>query len=230
MQHEIKYSPAFAMAELTLTPGESVNVEGGSMVGMSSNMKISTSLGGTRRGFFGRILAFFAALIRKVFGGETMFLNNYTPEGGPGTVLVAPALTGQIIHYPIRSGQNLYIQSSSFLASTPGIRIKTRWGGLKSLFGGEGLALLYASGDGDLFVNSYGDIEEIDVNGEYVVDTGHVVAFEESLEWKVGKVGGLKSTLLSGEGLVSRFRGRGKLYIQTHNLGAIVQWLTPLLP
>ena len=230
MQNEILYSPAYAMARITLNPGESVNVEGGSMVGMSANMKIKTTLGGTKRGIFGRFLAFWGALIRKIFGGETMFLNNYTPEGGAGEVLVSPSLTGQIIHHPMQEGRMLYIQSSSYLASSPDIRIRTKWGGFRSLFGGEGLALLKASGEGDLWINAYGDIEEIDVDGEYVVDTGHVVAFDESLKWKIGRVGGMKSLFFSGEGLVSRFSGKGKLYIQTHNLGAIVKFLAPLLP
>jgi len=96
--------------------------------------------------------------------------------------------------------------------------------------GGEGLFLLSATGAGDLFINAYGGIREIDLNGSFIVDTGHIVAFEDSLTFNVKKVGSWKSTLFSGEGLVCEFSGKGKLWIQTRNLSALVAWLRPMLP
>ncbi len=229
MQQKILYSPAFSMAEIELQEGESVVVESGSMVGMSDNMDIKTSVGGTGRGFFGRIFAFLAALIRKVFGGESIFLNTYTPQSGPGKLLVSPSLAGDIIHKKVEGG-TFYVQGSAYLASSPELSVKTKWMGLKSLFGGEGLFLLQTEGTGDLWFNCYGAIKEMEIDGDYIVDTGHIVAFEDSLDFKVKAVGGLKSTLMSGEGLVTHFSGKGRLYIQTHNLGSLVGWVTPLLP
>ena len=108
--------------------------------------------------------------------------------------------------------------------------LKLKFGGLKTLLGGEGLFLLRASGTGNLFINAYGGIRELDLAGPFIVDTGHIVAFEESLSFNVKKVGGWKSTLLSGEGLVCEFNGKGKLWIQTRNVGAMVSWLRPMLP
>lgn len=122
------------------------------------------------------------------------------------------------------------IQASSFLASHPGLNVKLKFGGLKSLFGGEGLFLMRAEGQGDLFINAYGGIRELDLNGPFIVDTGHIVAFEESLTFDVKKVGGWKSTILSGEGLVCEFNGKGKLWMQTRNVGGLVGWLRPMLP
>jgi len=229
MKNEIRYAPAFSMAEISLAEGEAVVVESGSMVGMSDNMQIKTSIGGTNRGLFGKLLAFLAALIRKVFGGESIFMNTYTPKGGPGRVLVAPALAGDIVHKKVEGG-SLYVQATAYLASSPDLTIKTKWMGLKSLFGGEGLFLLRTEGSGELWFNCCGAIKEIEVDGEYTVDTGHIVAFEDTLDFKVKAVGGLKSTLMSGEGLVTRFSGKGKLWIQSHNLSSMISWVIPMLP
>ena len=121
-------------------------------------------------------------------------------------------------------------QAGSFLASTPGIETRLRWGGLRTLLGGEGLFLMHCTGKGELFLNSYGGIVAVEVDGTYVVDTGHLVAFEGSLDFKVRSVGaGLKGLLFSGEGLVMEFRGKGKLYLQSRNLGSLAGWLNPFL-
>jgi uncharacterized protein (TIGR00266 family) len=231
MQHQILYKPSYAMAVVTLQAGEFIDVEAGSMVAMTHGMKIKTMLNGNASGFFGKIWNFFVALARKFLGGETMMINRYSPpEGQPGQIYVAPSVSGDIIQHRVQAGKNIIIQSSSYLASIGNVKVKLKWGGLRALFGGEGAFFLEAWGDGELWVNSYGAIYEIDVNGSYVVDTGHIVAFEDTLQFKIKKVGGWKSTLFSGEGLVCNFEGQGKLWIQTRNLGQLAAWLTPMLP
>ncbi len=110
MQQTIEYSPAYAMATIDLSPGEEVTVEAGSMVGMSDGLQIKTHIGGNRTGFFGAILNFFGALIKKVLGGETLFVNTYSPpEGQNGQVLVAPALSGDIISYDMDGTKSLMV-------------------------------------------------------------------------------------------------------------------------
>ena len=89
--------------------------------------------------------------------------------------------------------------------------------------------MLEASGSGDLFFNSFGGVVEKQINGEFIVDTGHVVAFDPSLDYSFSGMGNFKSTMLSGEGLVMRFRGSGKLYLQTRNVSSVASWLTPRL-
>ena len=116
-----------------------------------------------------------------------------------------------------------------FLACTPRVNIKAKFGGFKALFSGEGAFLLEASGNGELFFNSFGGIVEKQINGEFIVDTGHVVAFDPSLDYTISGMGNFKSTMLSGEGLVMRFRGSGKLYLQTRNVSSVASWLTPRL-
>ncbi len=230
MLHTIDHGPAYAMATIDLDPGEAVTVEAGSMVGMSDNLEIKTHIGGTNTGFFGVIFNFILAIIRKFLGGETLFVNTYTPgRSGSGKILVAPALSGDIIHYKLDGARTLMVQGSSFLASSGNIKVKTVFGGLKSLFSGEGAFWLKCSGNGDLWINCYGAIEEVDVAGTYVVDTGHVVAFDDSIDYKIKGSGSLKSTLLSGEGLTMHFNGNGKLFIQSRNLNGMIRWIMPRL-
>jgi uncharacterized protein (TIGR00266 family) len=225
MQFGIKYRPSYSLLGVKLVPNEQILVEAGSMVSMAADMQIDTKLSAAG-GMFKAILG---AIGKKFLGGETMFVNVFTAGPQGGQIMIAPSLNGDIVHFPLQN-RAIIIQSSSFLASNPSIELKLKFGGLKSMLGGEGLFLLRAAGTGDLFINAYGGIRELDLNGPFIVDTGHIVAFEESLAFNVKKVGGWKSTLLSGEGLVCEFNGKGKLWIQTRNVGALVGWLRPMLP
>jgi len=166
---------------------------------------------------------------KRMFGGESFFMNTYTSAGSPGSIFIAPGPPGDLRHIQMAGGE-LFVQSGSYVASSKGINLDTKWGGAKTFFGGEGLFILKASGQGDLIFGSFGAIHEVDVDGNYTVDTGHIVAFEAGLTFKVRKVGGLKSLFLSGEGLICDFTGKGKLYIQTRKPTSFVSWLTPFRP
>jgi len=220
MQSEIKYSPSYSLAIVTLSAGEAIQAESGSMVSMSAGVEIETKAKG---GILG-------GLKRSVLGGESFFLNTFTAPSG-GQITMAPALPGDIQHMQM-SGETLLIQSGSYMASAPAIDIDTKWGGSKTFFSSEGLFLLKATGAGDLFVSSYGAIHEIDLGpGEhYTMDTGHMVAFGEGVGYEVRKVGGWKSTFLSGEGLVVDLTGPGKVYMQTRSPQGFLAWLIPQLP
>jgi uncharacterized protein (TIGR00266 family) len=230
MQHRIEHGPVFAWLRVALAPGESILAEAGAMVTRTPALGMATRLNaGKRAGFFRIIVAFFVALMRKLFGGETMFVNEFSGPTG-GEVVLAPSLAGHIMQKQLGGGQRLFVQRGSWLASTGDIDAKLRFGGLRTLLGGEGLVLLECQGTGDVFVNSYGGITPVEVNGKFIVDTGHIVAFDGTLDFKVRSVGGFKSFLFSGEGLVCEFAGRGTIYVQSRNLDALVSWLTPLLP
>jgi uncharacterized protein (TIGR00266 family) len=219
---DIRFSPSFAMANVTLNQGEGLQAEAGAMTGMSGGIEIETKAQG---GLLG-------GLKRSVLGGESFFLNTFTASAGPGEVIVAPALPGDIIHLPVDGSKAIMVQSGSWLAGEPSVAIDTKWGGAKTFFSGEGLFLLRCSGAGDMLVASYGAIFERDLApGEsYKVDTGHIVAFEEGIGYEVNKVGGWKSTILSGEGLVATFTGPGKLWQQSRSPADLVGWLTAKLP
>ena len=230
MQHHIEHGPAFAWLRVGLEPGERIVAEAGAMVRQSPALEVETRLNASKKGgFLGLVVAFFVALMRRLFGGETMFLNEFWgPQGGE--VVLAPKLSGNILRKTLDGTRTLFVQTGGYLASTVGIDTKLRFGGLRTLFGGEGLVLLQCSGQGDVFVNSYGGITEVAIDGTFVVDTGHIVAFDGALDFRVRGIGGAKSFLFSGEGLVCEFQGRGTVYIQSRNLKALIGWVTPLLP
>ncbi len=221
MRHEVKYSPAYALALIDLDAGEKIQAETGAMVSMSSTIEMETSARG----------GVLSGLRRSVLGGESFFVNTFSAAQQPGQVTVAPALPGDIVALELTS-QTLMVQSGSFLAATDEITIDTKWGGAKTFFSKEGLFLLKCEGHGTIWVSSYGAIHPIDLDaGEpYVVDTGHMVAFDESVGYKVGKAGGWKTTLLGGEGLVVNLTGPGRFYMQTRSPDSFIEWLAPKLP
>lgn len=221
MEYEVLYRPAYSVARLKLAAGEAVAAESGAMVSMSGGIQMETS---TRGGIFG-------ALKRSVLGGESFFMNTFTAQGAPGEILFAPSLPGDVVCHVLQ-GRSLMIQSGSYLASHPAVNIDTKWGGAKTFFSKEGLFLLKASGSGYVFISSYGAVHQVTLAaGErYVVDTGHMVAFDETVQYGVRSVGGLKSTLFSGEGLVCDLTGPGTIYLQTRSEDAFLSWLLPKLP
>lgn len=230
MQSAIEHGPSFAWLRVKLEPGETIEAEAGAMVTRSPGLEMQTRLNAGRgAGIFRKLWAILIALARKIFGGETMFINEFGgPEGGE--VILAPSLAGHIVHQRLSAGHDLMVQAGSYLASTGQVDTKLKWGGLRTLFGGEGLFLLECSGEGDVFLNAYGGIHEVAVAGTYIVDTGHIVAFDTGLDFKVkGAGGGLKSLFFSGEGLVCEFTGNGRLFLQSRNLSALVQWVSPYL-
>ena len=220
MDYEILHKPSYALAMIRMNRGEQLQAETGVMVSMSDTIKMET---GTRGGIFG-------GLRRSVLGGESFFVNTFTAEE-PGEVSVAPSLPGDIEVMELRH-ETVMVQSGSFLAATMDIEVDSQWGGAKSFFSKEGLFLLRCSGRGLLFISSYGAIHRIDLaQGErYTVDNGHMVAFDESVRYDVGRSGGWKTTLLSGEGLVCKLEGPGRFFMQTRSEDDFLSWIIPKLP
>jgi uncharacterized protein (TIGR00266 family) len=208
------------MGIVSLDAGESLQAEAGAMVGMSPGIEIQTAAKGGMLG----------GLKRSVLGGESFFLNTFSASQ-PGRVMVASALPGDVVHMQM-GGETLFVQSGSYMASTPSIEVDTKWGGAKTFFSSEGLFLLRLAGTGDLLISSYGAIHPVDLAaGEhFTIDTGHIVAFSEGIQYEVRKVGGWKSTMLSGEGLVVDLTGPGRLYMQTRSPSAFLGWLIPKIP
>jgi uncharacterized protein (TIGR00266 family) len=220
MKHEVLYRPSYSLLRVTLEQDEAIAAEAGAMVSMSSSIEIQTK---ARGGVFG-------ALKRSMFGGESFFMNTFR-AAERGEVTLAPALPGEIYAVDL-SGGSFFAQSGAYVASSPEIQVDTKWGGARTFFSREGLFLLKLTGTGTLFLSSYGAVHEIELAAgqEYIVDTGHMVAFDETVGYHVTKVGGLKSTLFSGEGLVCRLTGPGKILIQSRSTDAFLSWLIPQLP
>ena len=220
MQTQIELSPEYAMVQVILNPGEKIIAESGAMVAMDSTIKLtSKSRGGILKG-----------LKRKMLGGESFFQSTFEAEGKPGRVMLAPGAPGDISEIDLSQGQSLMIQSACYMASTPDVTLDTKWGGAKGFFSGTGMFLLKASGPGKVWVTSFGAMAQQQISGGYTVDTGHIVAFEDTLDYNISKVGGLKGLLFSGEGFVARFTGQGTVYIQTRNPASFAAFLHPFRP
>ena len=221
MKVDIQYRPAFALAIVELEPKEPINVEAGAMVAMSPDMEMETQAKG----------GFLSSLSRSVLAKETFFINTYTGNTEGDTIALAPALPGDIAVIEM-SGETIMVQSGSYMASSAGIKVETKWSGAKTFFGAEGLIMLRVSGTGTLIVSSYGAIRPLELGpGEVrVIDTGHIVTFEERIKFDVTKVAGWKSTLFSGEGLVIRLTGPGKATLQSRSQDAFLSWLIPKIP
>ncbi len=221
MQVDVRYRPSYSLAMVTLEPEEQIQVEAGAMVGMSPTLEMETKASG----------GFLKSLSRSMFGKESFFLNTYTGTSAGDTIALAPALPGDIAVIELQN-ESLLVQSGSYLASSAGIDVDTKWSGAKTFFGSEGLIMLRVRGTGTLIVSSYGAIHPIELAAgqEYVVDTGHLVTFEEQIGFEVKKVAGWKSTLFSGEGLVVRLEGPGKVTLQSRSQDAFLSWLIPRIP
>jgi uncharacterized protein (TIGR00266 family) len=221
MQVEILASPSFSFATLTIAPGGEVQVEAGAMAAYTDGVQVETSARG----------GIMAGLKRSVLGGESFFINTFTAPAG-GSVSVAPSLPGDMATVSLDGSQALYVQSGSWIASDPTIDVDTKWGGSKTFFSGEGLFLLRCTGQGDLLMSSYGAILSRTLGpGEgYTLDTGHIVAFDDTVQYTVQKAGNWKTTMLGGEGLVTRLVGPGRLWLQTRSPSDLLAWLIPQLP
>jgi uncharacterized protein (TIGR00266 family) len=227
MRIDIHHRPAYALAEVHLDPGETVVAEGGAMVSMDTHVSMETRAG-TKKGE-GLVAGLFSGLKRMV-AGESFFQNRFTATERAGRVTLAPTHVGDVAVHEL-TGSGLLLQSKSYLCSGPDINVDASWGGARSFFGGEGLIMLKATGEGPIAFNSFGGIKLVDVSEGYIVDTGHIVAFEDTLTFNVSKFGGgWKTFIFGGEGLVCRFSGTGKLWIQTRNPQGFGEAIADKLP
>ena len=197
-----------------MDPSESIVAESGAMAWMSDSVQLSTSVRG----------GVFKSLRRSMLGGESFFQNVFEAQDFPGTVGFSPGQPGDIVAVDVGQG-DILMEDSAFLASEQGVDIDSNFSGLRGLFN-EGLFILKASGSGLLFFTGYGDVEEVEVNGTYVVDNGFAVAWEPSLSYDITRGRSIRSFLFSDQ-LLLRFRGHGRLWVQSRNPQALANWVHP---
>ncbi len=222
MDYEIKYKPSYSMLVVKLDPNESVTAEAGAMTYMEPNIEVNTRK---------REKSLLGTLGLSLLGRQSFFVNDYQAQNSPGEVAFVSAPVGDIETLEVKPNQGYIIQSSSYIASTQTVDLDMKWQGFtKGLFG-QGLFMIKVSGEGKLFINTFGAIDKhtLKAGKTLIVDNFHLVAFSDSCDYKVRKFGGLKSTLLGGEGLVTEISGPGDIYIQTKNLREFVEWLWTLL-
>ena len=223
MKTTTEFDPSFSMITFELGPNESVKVEPG---GMAAQQDVEMRTGMSGGVFSG---------LKRMLTSESFFVNTFTAGPSGGWVSVSPPTPGDVKHFDLMPGKSLFIQGSSFLACTENVQTDSKFQGLKGIFSGESLFFLRAfvdNGQGTVYYNSFGGIKELQVQPgkELVVDTGHVVAFTDDVQYSIGKVGGIGSLIAGGEGLVLKFRGNGSVYVQSRNLSTLADKLSPFLP
>lgn len=222
MKYEIKYNPSYSMLVVDLGAGEAITGEAGAMSYMTPNIDVQTHL---------RERSILGSLGLSILGGQTLFVNDFIAQGGPGQLGLVAAPVGDISVLRVEQGRGYIVQKASYLASTAGVELDVKWEGFtKGLFG-QGLFMIKVYGGGDLFINTFGAIDRhmLGAGEELVVDNFHLVAFSDSCNYTVQRIGGWKETILSGEGFVTNIRGPGEIYLQTKNLREFVEWLWTLL-
>ncbi|HIK32950.1 MAG TPA: TIGR00266 family protein [Oscillatoriales cyanobacterium M59_W2019_021] len=223
IDYDIEHSPAYASLVLNLRANQTVLVEAGAMAAMDACIEMKSKVkGGLGKGL-GRLVS-----------GESLFISEFTAKERPGKLYVSPGVPGDIQHYYL-TNKGLMIQSSGFVACSSTVQLDTKFQGFKGFFSGESLFLLKATGTGNIWFSSYGAIVEIPVSRDYVVDTSYIVAFEDTLNYKVEMLGGLsfkglKTGILGGEGLVCRFSGSGRLWVQSREIYGLLNFLNPFRP
>lgn len=222
MKYEIKYRPSYALLVVNLDKDETLTAESGAMTYMDPTIQVHTRK---------REKSLLGSLGLKIIGGQSFWVNDYTATSSSSEISFVAAPVGDIEKLEIKSQEGYIIQKSAYIASTQGINLDVKWEGFtKGLFG-QGLFMIRATGNGQLFINTFGAIDThiLEAGQTLVVDNFHLVGFSDSCTYKVQRLGGLKETLLSGEGLVTHITGPGTVYIQTKNMREFVEWLWTLL-
>lgn len=212
MQYEILYQPEFAVARIMLEAGEQIRAESGSMMSMSANIDLESKMAGGIGKALGRMVA-----------GESMLQSTFTAEGGPGEVLLAPGMPGDIVAMDVSTGP-MIVTSGSYLAGSIHLQMETI-ASLKGFISSSSLFMMRISGTGLLLVSSYGAIRPVELapGQKYIVDTGHLVAFSASIQHNLRKAAkSLLGSVTSKEGIVAELTGPGIVYTQTRTIAALI--------
>lgn len=219
MNTTIEGRPSFAHLHVDLAPGESIIAESDAMASMSADLDMKAKFNG----------GFFSGLCKKFLGGESLFINVFTNNSdGPRRVTLVQPTPGDMGVIEL-NGNSICLQPGAYIASTPGVKLGLKWAGFASFLGREGLFKLIVSGTGTVWYGAYGALLEKPVDGEFIVDTSHLVTYEPQLKLKVQMAGGIFSSFFGGEGLVTRVNGKGNVVIQTRSLEGLKSWLNPRL-
>mgnify|MGYP002785474923 CR=1 FL=1 len=215
MNVEIKSKPSFAYLDIELAPGETIVAEASAMSSMSAELEMEAKLNG----------GIIQALLKKFLGSESFFINHFTNKSNkPLRLTLTQSTPGDIVAYPL-NGNTLCLERGAYIASDPGVNIGIRFAGIASFIAREGLFKLVVSGHGNVYFGSYGGMVEKEINGEYIIDSGHLIAYGPDMKLKTQLSNGLIGSITSGEGFVTRISGKGKIYMQTRSLSGLVSWI-----
>lgn len=223
MKYEITADTTFPMLKVYLNQGEAIKAESGAMVAMTRDLSLTGKMDG----------GFFKSIARR-FAGESFFLQQISAERGPGWALLAAAAPGEIAAVDVEEGKEWTVQKNGFLAGSPTVQVSTKVQSIwKGMWSGEGLFVVKISGEGKVFLATYGSIYTIDIPARetLLIDNGHLMAWQSAMKYDIVKgASSWFSSATSGEGLACLFHGPGRVLIQTRNPAAFGQWMFPYLP
>ena len=213
MEATTRNRPSFANVLVKLEPGDRIIAEADAMASMSATVEMRTRWSG----------GVIKAVLKRIFGGESLFVNEFSSKV-PAELVLTQGLPGDIECIELK-GNMLFLQPGAFLACEPGVSLGLGWAGLASFVGGEGLFRLKVKGEGRVWFSAYGGIFQREITDEYIVDTGHLVAYEPTIHIRVGLAGGIFTSFFGGEGLVTKVRGPGRIYMQSRNFSGLTAWM-----
>lgn len=217
MKSQVKGDNSCSYLDVHLEPGESVLAASDAMSSMAPDVEMKAMTNG----------GVWRALLRKLFGGGAFLISHFTNRsGGHRRTTFVSATPGQIRCLELGDDDSFCLQPGAFLAATDGVRLGLRWAGIVSWLAREGLFRLRVSGRGRVWYGAYGALVDKAVEGEYIVDTSHIVAYSPSIKLRVQRAGGL----FGGESVVTRVVGKGTVIIQTRSLASVGEWVNPRLP
>lgn len=216
----IEGAPAFAHLHVDLAPGESLVAESDAMASMAAELDLDAKWNG----------GLFKALAKRFLGGESLFVSVFTNRTDrPRRLTLTQGTPGEIRAVALRAGESLCLQPGAFVASTGELELGVKWAGFASLIAREGLFKLQARGPGTLWYGAYGGLVDHTVEGQYIVDTGHLVAYPPHIKLGIQLAGGIFGSLFGGEGLVTRLEGHGKVVLQSRSVSGLAGWINPRL-
>lgn len=220
MKTDIKGGDAFSYVDVELAPGEQLVTESDAMSSMSADLDLRAKWNG----------GFFFAILRKLLVGETLFVSQFrnNSDGPRRLVLVQP--TPGAVRCLELANETFYLQPGAFLACSGDVKVGVKFAGLISWIAREGLFRIVVSGSGKVWYGAYGALIDKEIDGEYIVDTSHLVGYTPGVALKLQLAGGIFSSLFGGEGLVTRVQGKGRIVIQTRSLSGLANWINPKLP
>jgi uncharacterized protein (TIGR00266 family) len=224
MQVQLRHNPSFTVARCVLAPAEQLRVEGGAMIAMSAGVTLTAKSEG----------GIMAGLKRSVLSGGSFFVTTYTAPPQGGWIDVAGVLPGDTVSIDVMPDRPFFLRKGSWIANSQGVQVDSQWGGMANLFGGEGGFGFRASGQGEALVSIYGavDIMDLEAGEQVTIDTGHVVAYDLTIQFTMRRAVAGRSiqSMKSGEGWVFDFSGPGRVLLQSRNPEAFAQWVGELAP
>lgn len=212
MDYSVLHGPVFSVLEVRLNQGELVVAQPDSMLSMTSGLQLSASVG--RRGKGNAWLSG----VKNMLGGESMFTAEFLAKRDEQVVTLAPAGQGDILCLQLSEAGGFYLTRGSYLANIGDCKLQVKYGGMKGVMSKKGLFLLHTSGTGTVFCQTYGAIieKELSEGEKFFLDNRYAVAFSDTVSYQLVKAtDSVRDSIMSGEGLINRYTGPGKVYYQT---------------